>query len=206
MTGNGGRRRADVRSMARDDPPGRQIRPGLARPVCGSSAGGFTSTGGSGKTDRWHCWRQASRYRGAARCDRRVSARGQEAAPYCPATVAGIRPRSLTVMPWSFAQALMSALRPGQVNNSDRHAGLHLRKEQACQPVKILTKITRISCRSMRLQPSADLLACMLSRKCRHADLGHAGGSSHFMWQAVRSVLRAAPVLSCTEPSDDIIM
>jgi hypothetical protein len=33
------------------------------------------------------------------------------AALYCSATLAEIRPRSLTVMPWSFAHARMSALR-----------------------------------------------------------------------------------------------
>ena len=34
------------------------------------------------------------------------------AASYCSATLAEIRPRSLTVMPWSFAHARMSALKP----------------------------------------------------------------------------------------------
>jgi hypothetical protein len=33
------------------------------------------------------------------------------AAWYCSTTLAGIRPRSLTVMPWSFAQARISPLR-----------------------------------------------------------------------------------------------
>ena len=33
------------------------------------------------------------------------------AASYCSATLAEMRPRSLTVMPWPFAQARMSALR-----------------------------------------------------------------------------------------------
>jgi hypothetical protein len=43
------------------------------------------------------------------------------------------------------------------VNNSDWHAGLHLRKEQACQPVKILTKITRISCMCGRGSAQLDM-------------------------------------------------
>ena len=34
------------------------------------------------------------------------------AAWYCSTTLAGIRPRSLTVMPWSLAHARMPALRP----------------------------------------------------------------------------------------------
>jgi hypothetical protein len=33
------------------------------------------------------------------------------AASYCSTTLAGIRPRSLTAMPWSFAQARISPLR-----------------------------------------------------------------------------------------------
>jgi hypothetical protein len=48
------------------------------------------------------------------RVDRRCISPGQDpwvAASYCSATVAGMRPRSLTMMPWSFVPARMSALR-----------------------------------------------------------------------------------------------
>ena len=47
--------------------------------------------------------------------DLRLTARGQLPLPvaawYCSTTLAGMRPRSLTAMPWSFAQVRMSPLR-----------------------------------------------------------------------------------------------
>ena len=43
--------------------------------------------------------------------DRRVCQGRLAAASYCSTTLAGMRPRSLTAMPWSFAHAQMSALR-----------------------------------------------------------------------------------------------